>query len=206
MWIKQFLIRKYLLLSNINLKLAKDVCVVKVKFGKNVLLEKGVHIFHSIIGDFSYINYNSFVSHTSIGKFCSVGPFCIIGMGNHPSRSFVSTSPYLYIKGSFLPKSLYDESPKVKIGNDVWIGAHVTIINGVTIGDGAIIGANSVVIRDVPSYAIVGGVPARVIRQRFTDMEINHLNKIQWWNQSEVWLRENAENMSDIKKFIESNK
>ena len=118
MWIKQFLIRKYLLLSNINLKLAKDVCVVKVKFGKNVLLEKDVHIFHSIIGDFSYINYNSFVSHTSIGKFCSVGPFCIIGMGNHPSRSFVSTSPYLYIKGSFLPKSLYDESPKVKIGND----------------------------------------------------------------------------------------
>ena len=53
MWIKQFLIRKYLLLSNINLKLAKDVCVVKVKFGKNVLLEKDVHIFHSIIGDFS---------------------------------------------------------------------------------------------------------------------------------------------------------
>ena len=78
MWIKQFLIRKILIFSNVNLRLAKDVCVVKVKFGKNVLLEKGVQLSYSIIGDFSYINYNSFVSHTSIGKFCSVGPFVLL--------------------------------------------------------------------------------------------------------------------------------
>lgn len=126
------------------------------------------------------------VSH--IGRFCSLAPGVVIGDSNHPTE-WLSTHSFQWGEGSWIPsKALgrFDTPPDRKgrrtlIGNDVWIGANAIILPGITIGDGAIIAAGSVVSRDVPPYAIVGGVPARVIRFRFDEKTIERLMKIRWW-------------------------
>ena len=84
---------------------------------------------------------------------------------------------------SFRKDKIFDDSvPKTTIGNDVWIGSYATILSGVTVGDGAVIGAHSVVTENVPPYAIVAGNPARIVKMRFTETQIAGLLKVQWWD------------------------
>lgn len=85
---------------------------------------------------------------------------------------------HFFLSKKFLLEDRYDQFAIVTIGNDVWIGANVTIVNGVTIGDGAVIGANSIVTKDIPPYSIYGGVPAKCIRMRFEQNQIDFLLKI----------------------------
>ncbi len=87
------------------------------------------------------------------------------------------------------------------IGNDVWIGAHAKIIGGVTIHDGAVVLAGSVVTKDVPSYAIVGGVPAKVLKYRFDEQTVQLLLDSRWWEKDTLWLQEHVTEMQDIEKF-----
>lgn len=125
-----------------------------------------------------------------IGRFCSIacGAKFLFNSANH-TLSSLSTYPFpLFFEEWGLEKKdvmrAWDNKGDIVIGNDVWIGYKAVILAGVTIGDGAIIGAHTVVTKNVPSYTIVGGVPARVIRKRFSDDIISDLLEIQWWNWS----------------------
>ena len=143
-----------------------------------------------------------------IGKFCQIasGIKIIMNGANHRMSS-VTTYP-LNIMGNGWEKV----TPKLKdlsfkgdtvIGNDVWIGKNVTILPGVHIGDGAIIGANSVVTKDIPAYHIAGGNPCKIIRKRFEDELINYLEEIKWWDWDEKKIFDNLEILcsSDLEKI-----
>ncbi len=140
------------------------------------------------VGEFTY-RYEQFFTNgsyqllTSIGKFCSIADNVTIAKSNHPI-DFVSSHPFLYEKKHGIATQNIDlkNNQMVTIGNDVWLGVNTTILPGVTIGHGAIVAAGAVVTKDIPPYAIVGGVPARVIRYRFSESEIAYLLDSQWWN------------------------
>ena len=97
----------------------------------------------------------------------------------------------------------YDKNKGIvnRIGSDVWIGLDVTIIGGVTIGDGAVVLTNAVVTKDVPPYAVVGGVPAKIITYRYDEETIAFLLKSKWWDNNEEWFENNWELMCDLEKF-----
>lgn len=123
-----------------------------------------------------------------IGKFCSIACRAkfLFNSANH-TLSSLSTYPFpIFFAEWGLEKSdvaaAWDRKGDIVIGNDVWIGYEAVILAGVTIGDGAVIGARAVVTKDVPPYAIVGGVPARVIRSRFPEETVKALLRLKWWD------------------------
>lgn len=162
----------------------------------------------------------------------SVGAFCSFAVGsevveNHPIK-YLSTHHFLYYGGSsdilhdrtwdelheescyfsgIKPKGNNYKLKKITIGNDVWLGRNVLITNSANIGNGVIAGAGAVITKDIPDYAVVVGTPARIIRYRYEQNEIEALNKIAWWDWPDEKIRENYDDFYlDIKEFIKKHK
>lgn len=176
---------------------------------KNVITDPGIEV-----GD--YTMYNDFVhdprdfeknnvlyhypingDRLKIGKFCSIacGAKFLFTSANHTMRS-LSTYPFpIFFEEWDLSVNqitdAWDNKGDIVIGNDVWIGFEAVIMSGVTIGDGAIVGARAVVTKDVPPYTIVGGVPVKEIRKRFSDERISELLNLKWWDWPEEKIQKN---------------
>lgn len=173
--------------------------------------------FCGSLGYGSYIGSDSLVN-ADIGRFTSIGPRLTYTNGIHPYREpFVSTSPLFYslnrVKSPdgriFAKKQMldefryYDKEREIvnKIGSDCWIGVDVNFIGGVEIGDGAVVLSRAVVTHNVPPYAIVGGVPARIIGYRYDEETINLLLRVKWWDNTPEWLDEHWMLLNDMQAF-----
>jgi acetyltransferase-like isoleucine patch superfamily enzyme len=176
---------------------------------KIIRLNRGARIVHStvagpmflnknsqvgpdvVVGKYFGMNENCFIARASVGAFCAIGARTAINPFNHPSN-WLSIHEFQYHPKSFDWVDEYntferlertaDMFANVVVGNDVWMGHSVNVMAGTTIGDGAIIGAGSVVTKDVPPYAIVAGVPATVKRSRFSEKTIERLMQLKWWD------------------------
>lgn len=179
------------------------------------------------MGHYSYCGYYCTLLNCEIGRFCSISDYVSIGLAKHP-MNWVSTSPAFYHGRDSIPKNLaaldYDPAPPLTgestggrrlssprghslctiIGSDVWIGMNVLVKPGVTIGNGAVIGMGSVVTKDVPSYAVVAGNPARVIKMRFAPELAERLERSRWWDLEPSVLKRYAQLMAEPEKFLEA--
>lgn len=132
-----------------------------------------------------------------IGKFCSIagGAKFLFTSGNHTMKSLANyTFPIFFDEWGLDAKDIcraWDNKGDTVVGNDVWIGYEAVVLSGVTIGDGAVIGARAVVTRDVPPYTVVGGVPAGPIRRRFDDATVERLEALRWWDWDEAKIQRN---------------
>lgn len=166
-----------------------------------VNIQRSNLIYNTTIGRYSYTGRNFNCWHSKIGAFCSISWNVSIGGGEHDYKR-LTTSAFLYsdifdIKGAH--RYGYDRfNTECEIGNDVWIGCDVVIRRGVKIGDGAVIGSNSVVTKDIEPYSIVAGNPARHIKYRFSKYIIDELLKIKWWELPIEIIKQNYELFNGI--------
>lgn len=171
--------------------------------------------FRGQMGRCSYIGSDCHINAV-IGKYCCISDRVNTVSGTHPSKTFVSLHPAFYSTKkqcglSYVQEDCFEETLRdpvegratVYIGNDVWIGCDVTLLGGIQIGDGAIIAAGAVVSHDVEPYTIVGGVPAKPIRNRFSHEQIRFLQEFRWWDKDPAWLAENHRDFQNIEKFTE---
>lgn len=207
---------KYYILSKIyvfKINLRKDIIVsFSVNLNKKTIFEGHNRIYEHVrfagkIGRGSYIGSYARIT-ANIGRFTSIAPYVHINCGQHPYKApYVSTSPcFISLQEQcgfrLTEKQRFNELKNiVNIGNDCWIGQGVFISGGVTIGDGVVVLAHAAVVKDIPPYAIVGGVPAKIIGYRYDEETIQLLQKIQWWNYDMQWLKDNIEIMTDIEKL-----
>lgn len=179
-------------------------------------LTTDVTFLTSSIGYASYIGNRSFIKNTKIGRYTCIATDVMTVAGSHPTSKFVSIHPAFYStrkqsgftyvrEDKFSDFNYIDENQKftVMIGNDVWIGSGVKIMEGVTIGDGAVVAAGAIVTKDVPPYAIVGGVPAKIIKYRFDEETIKKLLELKWWEKDQAWIKSHADDFDDVEKLLE---
>jgi phosphonate metabolism protein (transferase hexapeptide repeat family) len=168
-------------------------------------------VLDSTIGDYSYIEHDSGVIYSRLGKFCAVAPFVQINALNHPmdriSQHKITYRPNEY----FLHKPIDDGfrseriAKGVTVGHDVWIGHGAIVLPGLTIGDGAVIGAGAVVTRPVEDYAIVAGVPAVKLRDRFPEAIKRRIQALGWWHWPHERLADAVDDMArlGVEAFLE---
>lgn len=170
------------------------------KFGQNCIISR------SRFGRATYCVNNVVISNAEVGSYTSIASNVSIGLHSHPTRGYVSTFPGFHHRWGMTPyldrPCEFNVQSRTNVGSDVWIGDSAIILNGITVGDGAIIGAGAVVTHDVPPYAIVGGVPARILRYRFSREQRVALIKTKWWDWTGDELSIRQEFFHDEKSFF----
>ena len=172
--------------KSLGVRYGKGTYLLNNTYGGQNYFGDNSTIKNSEIGFLSYAGANARIENTAIGKFSSIGPNVLIGLGEHPVDR-MSTHPIFYKNFRHVTVRLngvepFEEYHRSHIGSDCWIGANVIVRAGVTIGNGAIIAAGTVVTKDVPPFQIIGGNPARFIRKRFSDEKISELQNLCWWD------------------------
>jgi acetyltransferase-like isoleucine patch superfamily enzyme len=206
-WLKWLWHQSALERRNTQLSLGYLSRAVNCNFGRHNVIYDNVFLRDVSLGDFTYVSTGCRLHNTSVGKFGCIGPEVLSGLGMHPSRDFVSVHPVFYTPEtasgmSFTSDAKFDEYKTVAIGHDVWIGARAILLDGVVIGNGAVVGAGAVVTKNVPPYAVVGGVPARIIRYRFTPEQIESLEASQWWDWDLDRLKAHHESFRHIEDWM----
>ena len=222
-FIKSILLLLYRTIRDFVLKY-KNYISLKVRFRGNVRFNTTTQIditstFEgaNVIGDNTKfcgnMGYGSYICNDcsiigDIGRFTSIAAEVKNAQGVHPiTIPYVTTSPMFFsLKKqsgiTFAKEQMFDEMrAPISIGNDCWIGQRAFFVGGLTIGDGAVILAGAVVTKDVPPYAIVGGVPAKILKYRYDEKTIKFLLEKKWWNMPIEWLRENSDLFCDIDKL-----
>jgi len=174
---------------------------------KSASYESGCQIVNSTFDRHSYCGYDCTILNTNIGGFCSISDDVVIGGSQHPIH-YVSTSPVFLAHRDSVKKKYsrhkFEEKPITTIGNDVWIGSGVKIKAGVTIGTGVVIGMGSVVTKDIPPYTIVGGNPAKLIRDRFPADQKELLLTSKWWEGDDQSLTKMGDISNNVEAYLKS--
>lgn len=177
------------------------------KFSNQNIIGSKTNIINSTLGSYTYISSNTDISNAALGNFCSIGQNVKIGgFGKHPLN--ISTHPAFYsqhMTKCFHEIKNFQHFKNTKIGHDVWIGDRAIILDGINVGTGSVIAAGSVVTKNTEPYSIVGGVPAKEIKKRFSEKDIENLLKIKWWTFSEKDLMEIGHLIADdnVSKLIQ---
>ena len=199
-------LRQYFRLKKFNdVKVKNGYVNKRTYFEGHNSINKYSKISNCYLGMYSYIGTNCYIRNTKIGRYCSLGNNIKVILGRHPTN-FISTHDFCFKDlGTFIAdKKVINSDYSVIIENDVWIGDNVLILPGVTIHTGAIIGAGALVNSDIPAYAIVGGVPAKLIRYRFSDDIVKKLLDSKWWDYSVEELNKYSIFFNNPEKYLKN--
>ncbi|MDO5692111.1 MAG: DapH/DapD/GlmU-related protein [Pseudomonadota bacterium] len=189
-------------------RIAPDAILKDCHFGRYTEVSERVRMQDSTLDDYSYIQPYCDVMSCDIGKFANIASMARINPGFHPMER-PSLHHFTYRRAMYGMAEHDDEDffawrrrQRVVIGHDTWIGHGAVIMPGVRIGNGAVVGSNSVVTRDVPAYAIVAGAPAKLIRPRFSRAIADELQQIQWWDWDHATLTARLADFLDLRGFL----
>lgn len=195
------------ILKRRNSRISPLAVLHKVDYYPTTSIKSLAKLERAKVGRCTYIGTMTAAYDCSIGNFCSIARECYVGGANHPIE-WVTTSPCFHLKdnatGKCFAENHFEWSKKTVIENDVWLGTRTMVLAGVTIHTGAVIGAGSVVTKDVGAYEIWAGNPARFIRKRFDDDTIEKLLKTRWWDYSDETLRNLGVKVTNPDLFIEA--
>jgi phosphonate metabolism protein (transferase hexapeptide repeat family) len=179
------------------------------RLGKFTEVMEHTVMAETAMGDYSYICTYGSVRYAEIYKFSNIAAHVCINPGNHPfERPTLHHFTYRGAQYGFSESNdevffNWRRVQKVSIGNDTWIGYGSIIMPGITIGNGSIVGSNSVVTKDVPSYTVVAGSPAKVIRKRFPSMIAMSIESIKWWDWDYETIKSRFEDFKDLRLFLD---
>lgn len=181
--------------------------VVNSTVDRNSKIEAGTSFVSSTMRRHSFCGYGCDIYYADIGSFTSIANECVIGGGAHP-MDWVAMSPVFY-KGRDSVKTKFatherEAVQRTIVGNDVWIGRSAIVLSGVSIGNGAVVGAGAVVTKAVPPFAIVAGNPAKIIRYRFDPSIILRIERSNWWDLTHIELLELGSQFNNIESFLYS--
>lgn len=171
--------------------------------GKNSVLK------NCVMGFGSYVQQGCDITDADIGRYTSIGSDVKTVIGSHPTKKLVALHPAFNVSDeitgfTYVKESRFKDMPekRTRIGSDVWLGNDVRIMGGVEIGDGAVVGTGALVTKDVPPYSINVGVPARIVKYRFTEDQIEGLLVSKWWDRDEEWIRSNIDRFGGVEEFL----